>query len=44
MRPMVPPTELNATDLRSTVYSGDVSELDHDRLDRLVQSQSSAEF
>jgi hypothetical protein len=32
-RPIVPPTELNATDSRSTgVYSGEVSELDHDRL------------
>ena len=44
MRPIVPRTELNATDSCSTVYSGEVSELDHDRLDRLVQSQSSAKF
>ena len=32
MRPIVPPTELNATDSRYIVYSGEASELDHDRL------------
>jgi hypothetical protein len=38
MRPIVPLTELNDMDSRSTVYSREVSELDHDRLDRLVQN------
>ena len=39
MRPIVSLTELNDTDSSSsTVYSREVSELDHDRLDRLVQS------
>ena len=45
MRPIVPLTEPNAMDSQSTAYSGgEVPELDHDYLDRLVQSQSSAEF
>ena len=45
MRPSVPLTEPNAMDSQSTAYSGgEVPELDHDYLDRLVQSQSSAEF
>ena len=44
MRPIVPLTEPNATYSQSTAYSGEVHELDHDYLDRLVQSQSSAEF
>ena len=45
MRPSVPLTEPNATDLQSMAYStGEVPEMDHDYLNRLLQSQSSAKF
>ena len=44
MRPIVPLIEPNATDSQSMAYSGEIPELDHDYLDRLVQSQLTAEF